>query len=125
MEFPKIKKEVKSFLLGEEGKISKKNILKVGAILALAAAASPGLKEVSADHGNVGCCRGTHKDVDTSWFGDSHGNVHINVDIPANHANDMKILFSSGTADGQHINAESQACKGSSHADSHSDGFLF
>jgi hypothetical protein len=38
MQFPKLKKKVNAFLLGEEGKISKNSILCVGSFLAGAAA---------------------------------------------------------------------------------------
>ena len=51
MKFPKIKKKVNAFLLEEEGKISKKNMIKGGVVLGAAALALlQSQKLVSADY---------------------------------------------------------------------------
>ena len=50
--FPKIKKKVNAFLLGEEGKISKESLIKTGAILGIVALGT--LKSVHAWHSSVG-----------------------------------------------------------------------
>jgi len=50
MDIPKIKRRITSFLVGEEGKISKKALISGGAILSSAVLASLSVKDVQAGH---------------------------------------------------------------------------
>ena len=49
VKIPKIKKSVKAFLVGEEGKISKKALMKTGALLTIAAGSAI---QIEASHGH-------------------------------------------------------------------------
>lgn len=51
-DLPKIKKRVNAFLVGEEGKISKKNVIKLGVVLGSVAASGLFAKNVHAGHSN-------------------------------------------------------------------------
>jgi len=118
MKFPEIKKTISSFLLSEEGKISKQNILKIGVFLAAASAAlslsSQNLKATDSKHGNVGnCCQCTsHAD----GYGD-HGSCRAYTNIPATHAHRIGIEYQAdgSLAYGAHDNYTTAHCNGSNH----------
>lgn len=78
---PKIKKKVSAFLIGEEGRISKKKVLKAGTALLLGtmgALANSG--EVSAGHTSNYCSDHTNQlslDYDDWTLEGSHNNVNL------------------------------------------------
>jgi hypothetical protein len=67
MRLPKIKKKVNAFLVGEEGKISKKSLLKVGAVLSTIALGSA----LSAEKTKAELCSGSGSATHASHS--SHG----------------------------------------------------
>lgn len=113
MKLPTIKKTISSFLLNEEGKISKHSLLKLG-ILALGATVLTSLisKGASAGHGSANCHQNGHASgnldsrsvskhcsgYDETCHGHSaHGQCVTHVNCPAcQHANNLNLVASSG-----------------------------
>ena len=136
MKIPKIKKTVKSFLLGEEGKISRQSILKTGVFLAVASAALVANSEdVAAGHdsgkvhANIDCPRSSphgncskisHYSHSNSWNGGgSHGSKSCSVNIPAKHGNNLKLGYSQLTATGTHTHNDYPRCVQNDHGNYH------
>ena len=75
--FPVSKKKIKDFLLNEEGKITKKNIAKIGAILAILGVSMP--SDVAAQHtsdfvaSHGGSNQGGHHSHNSHGSHGSHG----------------------------------------------------
>jgi hypothetical protein len=87
MNIPKIKKTVRSFLLGEEGKISKTSLVKLGVIAtSLVGISSLNSKEATACHGsthkNMGCFSGANNkpdDLPKNWHWGCHASSHTHA----------------------------------------------
>lgn len=123
MKFPEIKKTISSFLLSEEGKITKQNILKIGVFLsAVSGSLALSSINVKAPHGNLqsGCCS---CDSHTSGSFD-HGSCDVsNVNIPAAHAHHIGVQYKAEESLGygaheHYINAH---CSGSAHGSAGDD----
>ena len=115
MEFPKIKKSVKAFLLSEEGRISKQSMLKMGAFLAAIGGAivSEG-RVVDAAHVNIDCCRS--KDCPESTLG--HDDCDLYVNAEPSHAHNIELnAEGEGVVTGTHSHAATKHCNGADHHD--------
>jgi len=67
MKIPKIKKKINAFLVGEEGKISKKKLMKTGLILSAAIGAI--ISSENAEAGFALCCSGAGTEHDNTTRG--------------------------------------------------------
>jgi hypothetical protein len=83
---PKLKKKISSFLIKEEGKISKESLIKTGILLSAIAIAS--LKSV-----NAGTTAGCPLD-------DTAGNSATN--LASSHCNELNIEYNDATANTEH-----------------------
>ncbi|MCK5283528.1 MAG: hypothetical protein KAK00_09060 [Nanoarchaeota archaeon] len=116
MKIPKIKKTIKSFLLSEEGKISKESVLKIGAFLAAAAGTVISESENVEAARHASCkmteCCGKHGSDHTSGISETfqHSQCDISVNAPASHANDIKLEVDEGVVVGTHYHAATDHC---------------
>lgn len=79
---PQLKKDIKDFLLNEEGKISKKNIAKLGISLAILA--------VMFEPQNAQAAHTSHSSHSNAFFSDGqggHNSSTIHTNVHANHGN--------------------------------------
>lgn len=112
--FPKLKKKVFSFLVGEEGKISKQSLLSLSAFLgASAVVGSLSAESVHADAcGDGGACA-----CGGDACGDAADAADAAADAPsacacggaghASHINDLNVGYSGGTASATHTHHSS------------------
>ncbi|MBU4502794.1 MAG: hypothetical protein KKA79_09435 [Nanoarchaeota archaeon] len=76
--FPKVKKKIKSFLLSEEGKISKQSLLSLGSFVSAAVVGGVlAAKDSAADHTNT---------VTVSFGGETATGTHVHHNVHASHA---------------------------------------
>lgn len=102
--FPKIKKKITSFLLGEEGKISKHSLLTIGSFLS---AGMFFMEEVT----SLGClaCSGCGSGSGGSGSGAGCSSEGCSTPPPCTvyHTNDLGVSYSGDTATGSHYHHSS------------------